>query len=102
VPVYYYRKRSAPARPTLDHLSKPPPPPKQTFLRLAVFWGGGMFVSMTLVPTVRKANATGEWDWIALAVGAIVWTIGGIAFGWIMSRFLTKQRTNAERTPTGS
>lgn len=101
VPVYFYRKRANSTRPTLTHLTAPRPAPKQVFLRLALFWGGFMFIAMTLVPEIRKATATGEWDWAALAIGAIIWTVGGIAFGWVMTKFLRKRPDNAERSQTG-
>ena len=32
---------------------------------------------------------------------AVIWTIGGIAFGCVMTKFIRKQPDNVERTHTG-
>jgi hypothetical protein len=54
----------------------------------AVFWGGFMFLFNALIPTLRKAFATGHLDWFPLIVGVVIWSLGGLAFGWIMTKWM--------------
>jgi len=43
-----------------------------------------------LIPFIRKGPEAGHWNWIELLIGVVIWSLGGCAFGWLLSRFLGK------------
>jgi hypothetical protein len=46
-----------------------------------------MFVFMTLVPTMYEAVSIGYLNWTSLAIGAVIWSITGLVFGWSVNKF---------------
>src|SRR5580698_6958055 len=77
-----------PTGPKLEPASKPPAAPRRSMLFYAVFWGGFMFVFNSLIPTLRQAFATGHVEWFPLILGAVIWSLGGLAFGWILTKWM--------------
>jgi hypothetical protein len=59
----------------------------QNWIKTGLVWGALMFLFNTLgFPYFRGENITLE----DICVGLILWTIGGLAFGYTMRLFITK------------
>jgi hypothetical protein len=50
-------------------------------IRLGLPWGVTMFLAVGLLPIVHNPNA---YEWGDVAYRALIWTVAGASFGWIM------------------
>lgn len=61
---------------------------KTGWIKTGLSWGAFMFLTMSIVfPFIGGQEIT----WKSLLLGLIIWTIGGLAFGYIMKLFINKK-----------
>ncbi len=63
---------------------------------MALFWGGFMYIAMTLVPTLVDYVHGKAFDGPRLLYGAVIWALGGLAFGALMSVSLRRLEKKAK------
>jgi hypothetical protein len=92
---FYFRDRVV-APPPLQPAPSPILQPAnrwKLFLRLSVFWGGFMWLLMTFIPEFLKVLRGQPMNYSSLATGAVLWTVGGLAFGGIMNCYHARKPT---------
>lgn len=71
----------------LDLTSKPNPYDGWGWIRIGLGWGFAMFVFMSLL---YPYFIDGDFRWLRVFIGIPVWTLGGLAFGYIMKIIMGK------------
>jgi hypothetical protein len=87
----YFRDRPK-ARPTGN--PNKPQVTKRTWVWMAVSWGFFMWLLMSAAPVAMQWYRGQPPQWSQLWIGLIVWSIGGVAFGYFMYRWLGKQSSS--------
>ena len=68
---------------------------KKGWIKTGLSWGAFMFVIMSIgFPFIDGQEIT----WKSLILGLVMWTIGGLAFGYIMKLFINKGTNNNDNT----
>ncbi len=68
---------------------------KKGWIKTGLSWGAFMFVIMSIgFPFIDGQEIT----WKSLLLGLVIWTIGGLAFGYIMKLFINKGTNNNDNT----
>jgi hypothetical protein len=56
--------------------------PGKLLIRMAIFWGGLMWTTMSLIPEISKALRGQAISYERLVVGLVDWTLAGLASAW--------------------
>lgn len=56
------------------------------WFRGVLSWGLPMFILMTLLFPLLLDSTDVGYSWSRILFGAIIWSVGGYAFGWVMWR----------------
>ena len=95
---FYFRDRQVLPPPAMASSPSQPVRPGKLLIRMAIFWGGFMWIMMSLIPEISKALRGQTMSYERLVVGLVVWTLAGLAFGGFMSYFLTKKKAQKHAT----
>lgn len=72
--------------------------PGKVFIRMAIFWGGFMWIIMSLIPEIWKALRGQAMSYDRLVAGLVVWTLGGVAVGGFASYYFTRKNGQKQTT----
>jgi MFS family permease len=65
---------------------------------MAIFWGGFMWIIMSLIPEIWKALRGQAMSYDRLVAGLVVWTLGGVAVGGFASYYFTRKNGQKQTT----